>query len=481
MTLRLRPQNARAPQTRRHPAAISEAVPATALRERKPPPAEPAQAPARPPLSSVVARLAAANLALTAVTLLTAPLQARVLGPAGRGELAAILVPLGLAPIVLSLGLGTYAFRATAVGARVGTLIGTIGTLLVLLGVLGAAAGTLVAEFVGNGRPVVETWVMVGFALLPVGLLNIFLADIAGGLERWGTVVAVRLVLPAALLVGIGGLYITGELTVASAAVVAIVGGTLPALFLIPGIREFRPLRFDGAIAKEAIPFGLKAWAAGLGSLVNVRVDQLLMTRMVDSSELGLYVIAVATAGILVTPLATGLAGGTMPRFATGSIDLVAGVLRATLLGVLVISIGVALGAPVLVPLVFGSEFAEAVPMVWVLLLAGFPLAGTVVLSTAIVSCGRPGYAAWAELLALGITVPGLFLLLPHFGGVGAALVSLLAYVASFAMLTVIARRQLGARVYDLFVIRPADAAALVRMIRSRFPDRLSPKSWGGS
>src|SRR5919108_37394 len=78
----------------------------------------------------------------------------------------------------LSLGLGTYAFRASALGARVGTLVGTVGTLLVLLGLLGAAAGPLVAAFVGNGRGGVETWVVVGFALLPIGLLNLFLADI---------------------------------------------------------------------------------------------------------------------------------------------------------------------------------------------------------------------------------------------------------------------------------------------------------------
>jgi O-antigen/teichoic acid export membrane protein len=450
---------------------MSRAVAPAVAGESTTPAVEPAQAPAKPRLSSVVTRLAAANLALAAVTVITAPLQARALGPAGRGELAAVLVPLGLAPTVLSLGLG--AFRAAALGARVGALIGTVGTLLVLMGLLGAAAGPLVAGFVGNGRGVVETWVVVGFALLPIGLLNLFLADIAAGLERWGTVLAVRLVLPAVLLVGIGGLYIIDQLTLASASVVAIVGGTLPALFLIPGAREFRPLRFDRAIAKEAIPFGLKAWAAGLGVMLNVRVDQLLMTRLVDSSELGLYVIAVTAAGIFVTPLATGLAGGTMPRFATGSVHLVARVMRATLLAVLLVSVGVGLGAPVAIPLVFGSEFAEAVPMAWVLLAAGLPLAGGIVLSTALTSSGRPTYSALAELVALGVTVPGLVLLLPSMGGLGAALVSLLAYSASFAMLVFVARRVLGARLSELLVIRRADAAALAAMIKERLPDKL--------
>jgi O-antigen/teichoic acid export membrane protein len=457
---------------------MSDAAPATVLTEDAFKPAEPTRTRARSPLSSVVARLAAANLALAAVTVITAPLQARALGPAGRGELAAILVPLGLAPVVLSLGLGTFAFRAAALRARVGTLIGSIGMLLVLIGVLGAAAGPLVGEFVGNGRGVVETWVIVGFALLPIGLLNLFVADVAAGVERWDVVLATRLTLPAVLLFGVGGLYAAGELTVASAACVAIVAGTLPALYLIPWARQYRPFRVNRAVVTEAVPFGLKAWAAGLGSLVNVRVDQLLMTRMVDSSELGLYVIAVTTAGFLVSPLAAGLAGGTMPRFATGSVDLVARVLRTTLLAVLGVSAGVALAAPILVPLVFGPDFAEAVPMIWVLLLAGLPLAGTIVLSTALISLGRPIYSAWSELLALVVTVPGLLLLLPPLGGLGAALVSLIAYSASFAMLTFITRRKLGAQVSNLLLIRPADAAALAQIVRARLPDRVLRKSW---
>jgi O-antigen/teichoic acid export membrane protein len=455
---------------------MTEAVATATLEPESPAASEPDRAPARLPLSSIVARLAAANLALAAVTVITAPLQARALGPAGRGELAAILVPLGLAPAVLSLGLGIYAFRAAAVGVRVGTLIGTAGALVALLGLVGALVGPLVGELVGNGRVVVEIWVVVGFALLPIGLLNLFLSEVAAGVERWGTVLATRLVLPAALLIGITGLYVLGELSVASAALVAIVGGTLPALFLLPGALRYRPLRFDRGVMMEAIPFGLKAWAAGLGSLVNVRVDQLLMTRLVDSSELGLYVIAVTAATVLVNPIATGLAGGTMPRFVKGGIDLVARVLRATMLGVLVVSVGMALGAPILIPLVFGPDFADAIPMIWVLLLANVPLAGTVVLTTALISVGKPSYAAWGELLAIAVTVPGLLALLPHLGGLGAALVSLVAYCASFTFLMVVTRRQMGARLTDLLVIRPADAAVLMGLVRARLPERLRSK-----
>src|SRR4051794_21247295 len=85
-------------------------------------------------LASVVVRLASANFSIFAVSLITAPLQARALGPAGRGELAAIIVPAGLLPTVASFGLGTYATLAVARGRKLGQVVGTVGALLILLG-----------------------------------------------------------------------------------------------------------------------------------------------------------------------------------------------------------------------------------------------------------------------------------------------------------------------------------------------------------
>jgi O-antigen/teichoic acid export membrane protein len=431
---------------------------------------------ARPRLSAVISRLTAANFAFVAVTLITSPLQARALGPEGRGQLAAIMVPLGLAPVVLTLGLSLYIFRAAATGQRAGTLLGTFGVVFLALGLVGAALGPTIGTLVGGGHQVVRTWVIVGCALLPLGFINIVITDIASGQNRWGPVLAYRLTLPVVVLVSIPALYLTGHLTVGSAALVSIAGGTLPVIFLVPGARSLLPLRFNTKIVREGIPFGLRAWAAGLGQVGNVRADQLLMTRMVKPSELGLYVIAVTASGVLVNPVVSALTTATMPRFATGSTDLVERVLRTTLLGVLLISAGVALIAPVFVPLFFGSAFKGAVPMIWILLAAGVPLTGGAVLSSALTSSGRPSYAARAELVALGVTVPGLIVLLPIMGAFGAALVSLVAYTASFSMLVLAVRRELGARLSELLTIRPSDAVTLASLVRSQILGRLQSK-----
>lgn len=193
-------------------------------------------------------------------------------------------------------------------------------------------------------------------------------------------------------LICVGTLVVIDRLTVETAAATAIFAGALPALVLLPQLREIGRPRFRWAVAREAVPFGFKAWLGGLGNVANVRLDQLLMIRLVEPRELGLYAVAFSIAGILVTPAVSALAAGSMPRFTTGDVALIARVLRTTMLGVAVTSVGVAVLAPLAVPIVFGDAFADAVPMVWVLLAAGVPLAGITILSTAMTSKGRPGF-----------------------------------------------------------------------------------------
>src|SRR3712207_9584829 len=50
----------------------------------------------------------------------TGIIAARSLGPSGRGDLAAIIVPLSMAPYALSLGLTTFSSRAAAAGRDLG-------------------------------------------------------------------------------------------------------------------------------------------------------------------------------------------------------------------------------------------------------------------------------------------------------------------------------------------------------------------------
>ncbi len=425
----------------------------------------------RPPprgrLLGLVGQLSSVNLVIAFLGLLTGPLLARALGPSGRGDLAAILVPLGLMSQVAGLGLGTFAIREAALGRRTSHLVGSLGPIVLAIGLVSVVSGPFLAGLIAGGRETVYLFLVVGFCTVPLGLFSDLLASIAVGSERWRTYIAVRFIPPLVMVAGIVVLFVVDRLTVASAAVVSLVAGLASVLPLLPLLRDGRP-RFLGGLAREGLRFGGKAWIGGLGLAANVRLDQLLMTRLVAPRELGLYVVAVTSAGFLLIPMLGALGVGGLARFTYGERGLIAQVLRVSLLGAILVGVILAMTLPALIPLVFGGDFRDAVVVSWVLLAANVPLAGANVLGTALTSCGRPGLASASQILALAITIPGLIVLLPILGAFGAALVSLLAYSASFSMLLILSRRELGGGFMEFLMVRRSDVARVTQPMRSR-------------
>jgi O-antigen/teichoic acid export membrane protein len=421
----------------------------------------------------ITSKLTAVSFAGTAIALITSPLPARALGPAGRGDLAAITVPLGLAPTILTLGLGVYVMRQSARKRSLAVVVGSIGPILLALGVLAACAAPLVATGFSGGRPVVYTWVLIGFLIMPLSTCGWLLTDIAAGRGLWNRLIVSGSIVPLGTLIAFVVLFVLGSLTVASAAAVTLVFGTLSMIPLLPLARQIGRPRFDRRVLREGLIFGPKAWLGGLGSLVNVRLDQLLMIRLVAPRELGLYAVAVTASTFIVNPVLSAISAGVIPRSATEDFSWLGRVLRTTILGVVAVGGLLALTIPVALPLVFGGAFAGAVPMVWVLLVGTIPLAGVNVLSTVLTLSGRPGFSAISELVAVGVTVPGLIIVLPIWGGIGAAVVSGVAYSLNFAILLICVKRSVQVSWRDLLIFRHEDIELLVERLAAIIPARL--------
>lgn len=432
-------------------------------------PEQPADEPrTRPALLEVVGRLAAVNGLVMLLAFVSAPILARALGPDGRGNLQAILLPVTLAPVVFGLGLGTYVTRQAARGKSLPVLLGSVGPLVLSLGIVAALLGPAIAALFAGGRDVVYTYVLVGFLLMPLSLLSLLLQNFATGLERWTMVVMARVVAVVMSTIGIVVLFLLGELTVASTAIVMLAAGLLSVVPVLPLVRELGRPRFSREVARESIPFGLKAWVGGLGSVANVRLDQVLMIRFVEPRELGLYVVAFTVSSFFISPVISALSAGMMPRFASSEPALVARVLRTTIAGVAFVSAVIAVAAPLIIHVLFGGEFADALPMTWLLLVATVPLAGVTVLSTALTSSGYPGFSAGSELVTLLVTVPCLLLTLSTHGAIAAAAISIVAYGAGFAWLLIGARRHLRISGRELLVIRREDITRVADIFKTR-------------
>lgn len=419
-------------------------------------------------LTGVVGRLATMNAGVALVGILTGPLLARALGPSGRGDLAAVMAPLSLIPTLASLGLGSYAIRAAARGRPTGILLGSLMPAILLVSLTIVAASPLIAEFFAGGRDRVELLLTIGIMLTPIGMVSALLVDIAIGQERWRQVVLNRVIPPALMLAGVPVLFALDRLTVTTASALSFSAVLLTILPQLPVLREGWPPRFQLGVLREGLVFGLKSWLGGLTLLMNARLDQLLMIRLVPARELGLYVIALTLAQFFVNAVVGAVTVAASARQSRGEEELTRRLARMSIAGALAAAVVVGLISPLVLRILFGSEFMGALPMTLILLVANIPGAGQLVLSSALSSHGRPGTSTWGQVIALGLTVPGLLIVLDPLGGIGAALVSLAAYTVAFAFLLLHARRAFGGRWREYLIVDRDDIRALRDIVATR-------------
>jgi O-antigen/teichoic acid export membrane protein len=392
-------------------------------------------------MTAVVGRLTAANTAVAAGSLITGPLLAKALGASGRGDLAAILVPLSLLPPVLGLGIPAYLYRELPRGARPSLVLGSLAVPLLAIGVVVALLAAPIAGALAGGRATVHAFLLAGLLLMPVWLVGRLLPPGLASLERWRRVVATTLIPVAISLPVVTAAYVADRLTVALAAAATLAGVLLA---LVPGASLLweggRP-RFDGRVARDGIAFGVKSWIGGIALLLNARLDQFVMISAVAPRELGLYAVATTVSGA--SSVFTGaVSPPLMTRVGAGDTDVLWPVLRSTLLITLAINSLIALVTPLVLPLLFGPAFHDAVPMTLVLLVGNLFTAGCGVLSSGLQAAGLPLVPSAAEGVALVMTAVGLLLLLEPLGGLGAAIVSVAAYGTSFVIQLLVARRR---------------------------------------
>lgn len=390
---------------------------------------------------------------------------ARALGPQGRGLLAAVMVPIGLLPYIGQIGIGAFVVNSAARGAPARTLVGSLGVPMLFVGCVIAGASPLLAQALAGGHPLVIPYLTIGLALAPVWLLSTLVLDVLWGKQRWRQLMIARLVGPVFLLVSIVAFAASGHLNVRSGCILVLVSTSVSLVVVLPTLIRMRRPLIDGSLMTAGIRFGLRAWPGTLANLGNLRLDQLLMIPLVSSRQLGLYAVAVSVSAL--GALFTGqIVTVLVPRFAAGDFALVAPAVRATILTSVATDLMIGLGTILFLTTIFGIRFADARWLIVVLLLAGLPAAAGSCLAQVFAAIGRPGVSTMSELVALGVTVPGLIVLLPVMGAMGAAVVSLAAYSVAFAILVVCAVRQFKYRFRDLLWPRAADANLLVDALR---------------
>jgi O-antigen/teichoic acid export membrane protein len=230
--------------------------------------------------------------------------------------------------------------------------------------------------------------------------------------------------------VGIGGYKtVVAGLLLADVATASLAWGRLIRKGFFHGAQRPSP-----RLARRITSYGLRAQVGGVITLMNLRLDFILLSVMAGPAVLGVYAVASKFAE-LVKVFSMALTYVLYPRFAKDGSD--AAVARARTLmrrATLVTTVAVVplwVGAPFVIPTIYGSQFKPAILPAQIILgaLALDGLGGVV--TGFLYGIGRPGLNSLAMGAGLVATVVLDLLLIPRFAAEGAAVASAVAYLTS--------------------------------------------------
>jgi O-antigen/teichoic acid export membrane protein len=392
------------------------------------------------------------NILLILLGLTTGILAARLLGPQGRGELAAIQMwPSFLAGIAM-LGLPeALAYYSAQSANRAGRYLGSAMALAALACLPFMGAGYIVMPFFLSAQ---SAEVVVGarwyLLLLPLtALMGIPYHALRGrgDFTIWN---GLRLAPGLGWLALLSSAWLFGRAEPIFLALGYLMVQLLlscPVIYLVTR-RVSGPFWPEVGTWKPMLRYGLPCVMSIVPQMLNLRLDQMLMAGFLPVQTLGLYVIAISWSNA-VNPLLNALGTVLFPRITSQSdVDQRARVFaqgcRLAVVASACIAMIVALFTPWFLPLLFGERFAASVPAALVLVMAAAVLGINGVLEEGLRGFGNPDAVLKAELGGLGVTLVALLLLLPPLGIMGAAVASVIGYGSVAMFLISQARRLTG-------------------------------------
>jgi O-antigen/teichoic acid export membrane protein len=390
----------------------------------------------------------ATGLAIQAALVVTGPLLARMLGPDGRGYLAALI----LWPLVITqlgnLGIPsalTYSIARDSSASRALARLGLSFALPQALLLIAFQALWLLLILRGDPHQVrVAGWLTL--VLVPAMLAQQYGLGLLQGHLRLRLFNGLRLLPWLLYALGVAALFAVGE-----HAIVPIVAVLLTAFLisgstsLISGLRFSRGAGAPSVGRRFLVSFGLRGLLSSLSAVDVLRPDQVVLALFLSPAALGLYVV--------------GLAFTNLPYFVAKSVGLITfpwvasqpekGEARRTMWSLLWLTTGIALvlvaglcaSAHWLVPFFFGGEFSDAVTVTYIVLPGTVFLSARRVLSEGLKGRGYPLTGTLGELLSLAWAAVALAVFVPLWGIQGAAVALSSSYVVSLLLLVVLAAR----------------------------------------
>lgn len=418
-----------------------------------------------------------ASLVIQGCNMVTGLLLARTLGPHSRGELAAVLLWPTMIAVVGVLGLhDAVTFHVARKTVALGTLLGSSMVIVAAESAVCVAAGLAIVPLAFaryDAGTLRAAYLFLAFVPLNISLL--VMMSILNGLHRFAQYHALRMMTGVSTAAAIVSLRLIDNLTVLHAVLVYL-GVTLATALVAAAMLPRADLRRPGlslAFSRQLLAFGLKSHSGIVTSMMNERLDQLVIAVFLSPIQLGLYAMAVTlTAPAVLIGSSVALAAFPIVAHlesADARRDAVRRFLRLTIAGSVVVVVPMIILTSPMIAFFFKEAYLGAANVTRVLLVAAVALSMNRALAACVKALDRPLDAGFGEFLALGVTVVALALLLPMLGIMGAAVASLLAYAVSTVWML---RRTTRALDMSLASVLLPDGPELRRLARAYWRPR---------
>lgn len=424
---------------------------------------------------SLLALTMLTNLSLAGLSVVSGVLAARLLGPAGRGELAAIQTwPTLLATLAMHGIAEALAYFSAREPGRAGRWLATALVLAVATCLPAALIGyQLMPWLLQAQRGVIIETARVYLWILPVyALIYMTYHPLRGrnDLTAWNLL---RL-LPTLAWVGV---LLMGAAAWTSVSAIPLSRAYLVALALLLPLTAYVVIRRVPGPFRPSLSLVPPMWRYGWPSTLsaapitlNLRLDQMLMASFLPPEILGLYAVGVAWSSAP-APILNALPATVLPRVAgersaTHQAQLLAQSTRMGSLLSALLAIATASVAPIALPLLFGREYLPAVPATIILSIAAGVSAFNQLMGANAMSLGQPRLILIAESVGLVVTAILLLLLLRPFQLIGAAVASLASYLTVTVVFMWLLERRTGLTSKDLLMPVRADLDLLLSKAR---------------
>ncbi|MEI7499575.1 MAG: polysaccharide biosynthesis C-terminal domain-containing protein [Bacteroidota bacterium] len=405
------------------------------------------------------------NLMVTISSLAISVILSRMLGAAGFGLYSAIIV----VPVMV-IGFTQLGIRRSAIyhiGNKLLPEDHIVSALVILL--LWTSALSIIicglVYFFSESQPFDPLIIVLVLLTIPLLLTNVFAGGVFLGKEDIKRA-AVLNAGPTIMTLLLTILFVWGlKMSVLGAFISIALANFIMFFFTFRMvIVEFRyniTWKYHEGIMKSMVKLGIVNAIAIFIMQLNYRLDILMLKKLSTLEEVGFYSLAMQIAEQL-WHIPFAIESIVLSRSANTRDDqfvhrTVASIFRVSLLIGLVAGLLIFFAAPYLIPMIFGQEFIQSVPMIQVVLPGILILVGFRILNSRLTGMGKPQIAIYTFMPALVINFILNLFLIPRFGGIGAAWSTNVSYAVGSLTFLFVYSKMVKTPIREIFRYRKSD------------------------